>query len=109
MGGAVIGAGTRFHGPGDVVIGEGARLGERGVILCHERIEIGPGAVLGDEVVLVDFAHDHSDPETPVRHQPLLTAPISIGAGAVIGHRAVIERGVAIPPGARVPEQTVRR
>jgi acetyltransferase-like isoleucine patch superfamily enzyme len=100
---AVIGAGTRFEGPGEVTIGAGARLGERCVILCHERIEVGAGAVLGDDVVLVDFAHDFSDPETPTRHQPLLTAPIVVGAGAVVGHRAVLERGSNIPPGGTVP------
>ncbi len=59
--------------------------------------------MLGDDVVLVDFAHDFSDPETPTRQQPLVTAPVVIGAGAVIGHRAVIERGSNIPPGGTVP------
>ena len=105
---AVIGAGTRFHvRGGNVRVGAGARLGERCVVLCHERIEIGEGAVLGDDVVLVDFAHDFADPETPTRKQPLLTAPIVVGAGARVGHRAVIERGSAIPPGTVVTAQTV--
>lgn len=105
---AVIGDGTRFHVRGGTVrVGAGARLGERCVILCHERIEIGAGAILGDDVVLVDFAHDHADAEVPTRHQPLLTAPIVIGAGARVGHRAVIERGAVVAPGATVPEQTV--
>lgn len=99
----------RIEGPGTVEIADDAIIGERCVFLCHERIEVHAGAVLGDDVVLVDFAHDHSDPETPIRHQPLLTAPIVIGAKAVVGHRAVIERGVTVPPGGRVPEQTVRR
>ena len=107
---AVIGEGTRFHIRGGTVrIGAGARLGSRCVVLCHERVEIGAGAVLGDDVVLVDFAHDVSDAETPVRHQPLLTAPVVIGDGARIGHRAVIERGTVVAPGASVPAQTVRR
>lgn len=106
---AVIGAGTRFHveGDGRVTIGPGARLGERCVILCHARIEIGAGAVLGDDVVLVDFAHAHDDPETPTRHQRLDTRPIVIGAGAVVGHRTVIERGTSVMPGTVVPATTV--
>ncbi len=105
---AVVGVGTRFHVRGGTVrIGAGARLGERCVVLCHAGIEIGDGAILGDDVVLVDFAHAYADPETPTRHQPLVTAPISIGAGARIGHRAVIERGATVPPGALVGEQTV--
>jgi acetyltransferase-like isoleucine patch superfamily enzyme len=105
---AVIGAGTRFHVRGATVrVGARARLGERCVILAHAGVEIGDGAVLGNDVVLVDFTHRTDDPEVPVRHQELDARPITIGAGAVIGHRAVIERGAVVPAGARVPEQTV--
>jgi acetyltransferase-like isoleucine patch superfamily enzyme len=105
---AVIGDGTRFHVRGaTVTVGAGARLGERCVILAHAGVEIGAGAVLGDDVVLVDFAHRHDDPETPVRHQGLAARPIRVGAGAVIGHRAVIEAGAVIAPGARIGEMTV--
>jgi acetyltransferase-like isoleucine patch superfamily enzyme len=107
---AVIGAGTRFHVRGATVrIGPGARLGERCVILAHAGIEVGAGAVLGDDVVLVDFAHRHDDPDVPIRHQGLDARPIVVGDGAVIGHRAVVERGAVVPPGTRVPEQTVWR
>ena len=107
---AVIGAGTRFHvHGGTVVIGAGARLGERCVVLCHERVEVGPGALLGDDVVLVDFAHDYADPETPTRQQRLLTAPVVVGARARIGHRAVLEPGVTVPPGGTVAPGRVPR
>lgn len=105
---AVIGEGTRFHVRGATVrVGAGARLGERCVVLAHGAVTIGDGAVLGDDVVLVDFAHNHDDPETPVRHQPLAVEPIAIGPGAIIGHRAVIERGATVPAGARVADGTV--
>lgn len=107
---AVIGDGTRFHVRGaTVTVAAGARLGERCVILAHAGIEIGAGAVLGDDVVLVDFAHRHDDPEVPVRQQGLDARPVRVGAGAVIGHRAVVEAGGHVPAGARVTEQTVFR
>jgi acetyltransferase-like isoleucine patch superfamily enzyme len=107
---AVIGAGTRFHVRGGRVrIGAGAVLGERCVVLAHSGVEVGPGAVLGDDVVLVDFAHEHADVEAPVRAQPLRSAPIVVGAGARVGHRAVIEAGAVVPPGGEVLPQTVRR
>lgn len=105
---AVVGAGTRFHVRGArVVVGPGARLGERCVVLAHAGITIGAGAVLGDDVVLVDFAHRHDDPDTPTRHQPLDARPIVIGAGAEVGHRAIIERGSMVAPGAVVPAMSV--
>jgi acetyltransferase-like isoleucine patch superfamily enzyme len=79
------------------------------VILAHERVEVGAGARLGDGVVLIDFAHAHDDVETPVRHQPVLTAPVVVGAGAVVGPGAVVERGGRVAPGAVVPANTVVR
>lgn len=108
--GAVIGAGTRFHVRAGVVrIAAGAVLGERCVVLAHAGVEVGAHAILGDDVVLVDFQHRFDDAERPVREQPLDAAPITIGERAHIGHRAVIERGVSIAAGARVPAQTVVR
>ncbi len=107
--GARLGDGCRFHlGAGAaVVIGDGARLGERCVVAAHERIEIGPAARLGDEVVLIDFDHDVSDVERPVREQPLLTAPVVIGPRAVVGAAAGVLRGVTVGEGARVGVRSV--
>ena len=104
-----IGDGCRFHvGAGAAVaIGAGARLGERCVVAAHERVEIGPGARLEDEVVLIDFDHDVGDVERPVREQPLLTAPVVIGARAVVGTAAGVLRGVTLGEGARVGVRAV--
>jgi acetyltransferase-like isoleucine patch superfamily enzyme len=106
--GAVIGAGTRFHvTAGEVRIGAHARLGERCVLVVHERVEIGASARLGDEVVLVDFDHDTSDVERPIRSQGIITAPIHIGERAVLGAAAAVLRGVTIGPDARVGVRAV--
>jgi acetyltransferase-like isoleucine patch superfamily enzyme len=104
-----VGDGCRFHlGAGAaVVIGAGARLGERCVVAAHERVEIGPAARLGDEVVLIDFDHDVGDVERPVREQPLLTAPVVIGPRAVVGTAAGVLRGVTVGEGARVGVRSV--
>ena len=104
-----VGDGCRFHlGAGAaVVIGAGARVGERCVVAAHERVEIGPGARLEDEVVLIDFDHDVGDVERPVREQALLTAPVVIGAHAVVGTAAGVLRGVTVGEGARVGVRAV--
>ena len=75
--GCSIGTRCRFHVASGavVVVGAGAHLGARCVITAHERIDVGPQARLGDEVVLLDFDHDVADPELPVRRQGLVTAP----------------------------------
>jgi acetyltransferase-like isoleucine patch superfamily enzyme len=106
---APVGDGCRFHlGAGAaVVIGAGARLGERCVVASHERVEIGPGARLDDEVVLIDFDHDVEDVERPMRQQPLITAPVVIGPRAVVGAAAGVLRGVTVGEGARVGVRSV--
>jgi acetyltransferase-like isoleucine patch superfamily enzyme len=102
-----IGAGTRFHIEGAVRIGSGARLGERCVIAAHERIEVGDGARLDDEVVLIDFDHDLADVERPVRLQGLLSAPVIIGERARVAAGATVLRGVVVGAGARVEARGV--
>jgi maltose O-acetyltransferase len=107
--GCRIGDSCRFHlGAGAaVVIGADAQLGERCVVASHERVEIGPGARLEDEVVLIDFDHDVDDVERPVREQRLLTEPVVIGARAFVGAAAGVLRGVTVGEGARVGVRAV--
>ena len=105
---AQLGAGCRIHARGGVVrIGAGARLGEGCVLIAHAGIEIGDGAVLADEVVLIDFEPTHEDPETPTRLQPLRAQPIVVGPGARIGVGAALQPGAHVRGGAVVQPRTV--
>ncbi len=101
---ARVGDGCRLHlGPGATVsVGD-----ERCVIAAHERVEIGAGARLGDEVVLIDFDHEVRDVERPVREQGLVTAPVVIGERASIGAAAGVLRGVTVGAGARIGVRAV--
>jgi acetyltransferase-like isoleucine patch superfamily enzyme len=92
---------------GTVRIGPGAVLGERCTLTAHAGIEIGAGAVLGDEAVVLDFDHRYDDPDVPIRLQGIATSPVAIGANARIGHRAAVQRGVTIGEGAQVAAQSV--
>ena len=106
--GCAVGAGSRLLvRDGTLRIGAGAVLGERCALTAHADIEIGEGAVLGDDAVVVDFDHRHDDPETPVRLQGILGAPVVIGAHARIGARVVVQRGVTIGERAEVAAQSV--
>jgi acetyltransferase-like isoleucine patch superfamily enzyme len=102
-----IGAGTRFHVHGHARIGAGAQLGERCVVAAHERVEVGAGATLDDEVVLIDFDHGITDVERPVRLQELVTAPVVIGERAILSAGATVLRGVVVGAGARVQPRGV--
>jgi acetyltransferase-like isoleucine patch superfamily enzyme len=105
---AVIGDGCRFHvHAGEVVVGPGARLGERCVVAAHERIEIGAGCVLGDGATIIDFEPVDADPERPIREQGVRTAPVRIGDGAIVDHGACVLRGTTVAPGGRIPAHAV--
>jgi acetyltransferase-like isoleucine patch superfamily enzyme len=101
--GCAIGAGCRFHArAGAVTIGAGAVLGERCTLSAHAGISIGAGARLGDEVAIVDFDHRYDDVEQPVRAQGLVGTPVVVGAGALVGARAAVQRGVTVGERAQV-------
>lgn len=95
---------------GRVEIGAGALLGERCTIVAHERVTIGASAWLQDGAVLVDFDHVVDDVELPIRCQPLVSSPIAIGERARIGLGAGVLRGVSVGAGATVgPHAVVTR
>jgi acetyltransferase-like isoleucine patch superfamily enzyme len=87
---------------GTIAIGAGAVLGARCTLTAHAGIEVGDNAVLGDEAVAIDFDHRYADVEQPVRLQGLVAEPVRIGAGARIGARAALQRGVAVGENAEV-------
>lgn len=106
--GCAIGGGTRLHVPaGEVVVGDGAILGERCVVQVRTSATIGPGARLADEVVVQDHRPVFDDVERPIREQGITTAPVVIGARARIGARAVIGAGATIADGEQVSAQAV--
>jgi acetyltransferase-like isoleucine patch superfamily enzyme len=53
-------------------------------------------------VIAIDFDHRYEDVERPVRLQGVATAPVVVGAGARIGTRTAIQRGVTIGDDAEV-------
>lgn len=106
---AVIPRSCRTTVVGDAVldIADDVRIGERCRFMCHERITIEAGAVLEEEVVLIDFDHRADDVETPTRLQGLITGPIHVGAGALLRKGCVVQRGITIGAGAEVGHHAV--
>ena len=106
--GASLGERCRLHvHAGTVTISKGAVLGDRCAIAARTGVLIGERCVLGDEVVITDFDQRFDDVETPIRVQELVSDPVQIEAGAVLGPRAAILRGVRVGAGARVGAHSV--
>jgi UDP-3-O-[3-hydroxymyristoyl] glucosamine N-acyltransferase len=102
--GAVLGAGARISAvSGQVVIGPGARLGERSVVVSRAGVVVGSGAVVGDWAAISDVEPGFLDLTRPVRLDPV--APVVIGEGAVIGAHAAVASSV--PLGAEIAPYAV--
>jgi acetyltransferase-like isoleucine patch superfamily enzyme len=98
--GVELGERTRIEAIGGTVrIGAGTRLGERCTLAATAGIEIGAGCRVGDFVLFTDSDPTFDDVETPVRLQPLRTAPIRVGDGARIGAHAAVLAGAHIEDG----------
>jgi len=106
--GARLGDGCRLHlGAARVRLGPGSVLEDGVRLTIHECLTVGENAWIGHEVVLIDVDQRTDDPESPIRLQGLVTAPISIGPRARVGHGAVVLRGRSVGAEARVGAHAV--
>ena len=98
-----------FYGPGDIQrrfrVGESAIVNIRCTFDLNAEIEIGDGASLGHEVLILTSSHVVGSSER--RAGPLFTAPVRIGDGAWIGARSLLLPGITVGQGAIVAAGSV--
>ena len=70
-------------------------------------MEIGAGALIGDWAAVTDVGPTWAAVETPVREQPVRRAPITVGAGAVLGPHAALGPGATVAAGQLVAPYAV--
>jgi acetyltransferase-like isoleucine patch superfamily enzyme len=97
--GSEVRDGTELKARGELVTGGGVEIARNVTVHCHERIELGDAAALAGGVSIMDSDHAHDGSATDVRRQPVVAAPVSIGANVLVGTNAVIMRGAHIGPG----------
>lgn len=79
-----------------VSIGDGVLIGKGSGIVAHERITIGADVFTGHNVYITDANHGYEDLTQPIGAQLAAPRPVSIGAGAWLGHGAIVLPGVTI-------------
>lgn len=80
--------------PWNLTMRERSCLGDGAVAYCLAPIELRRGSTIAQEAYLCSGTHDFNDPRTPLK-----TAPISIGAYAFVGLRAIVLPGVCVGTG----------
>ena len=92
--------------PGAVIVVKGT-LDEGCRLTAQASITVEAGAWLGPECVLIDADPAFDDPERPVREQGVRAAPVRIAAGALLGPRVAVLRGVTVGAGSTVLAHSV--
>ncbi|WP_296426641.1 acetyltransferase [Yoonia sp.] len=112
--GAQVGQGVHIHPtvrvtmPWNLCLGDQAAVGDRAILYALGQISIGARATVSQNAHLCTGSHDHHDPARPLRKRPIVidddawvcadafVGPgVRIGAGAILGARAVAMHDVA--------------
>lgn len=79
-----------------IVIGDGSAIRAWVTLSATSRIDIGSDVVFGAQCTVVDCDHTWRAGNPNVLHNPVETAPISIGAGTWLGDRVTVLKGSTI-------------
>lgn len=82
------------NGAGDVLIGDGARVGIGSVVIGP--VTLGDRAGLGQHVFIAGFNHGYADASCDSNTQPLVIKPVVVGRESHIGANSVVVAGVRI-------------
>lgn len=82
------------NGAGDVILGDGARIGIGSVVIGP--VQMGDRAGLGQHVFISGFNHGYADGSRDSNAQELVRKQVIIGAESHIGANSVVVAGVTI-------------
>jgi acetyltransferase-like isoleucine patch superfamily enzyme len=94
---AWLGDGTKIRcHEGEVVIGEKTVLGQECTISAYHRVRIGEQCVVADRAMFIDFDHNVTEVERPIRLQGIYKRDVEVGSNVWVGYGACILRGVRV-------------
>lgn len=91
---------------GSITLGSHVRINAGSVLVSHAAISIGDDCLIGEYVSIRDANHG-TQAGHPMRLQPHVSAPITIGRNVWVGRGSVILKGVSIGDGAVVAANSV--
>jgi acetyltransferase-like isoleucine patch superfamily enzyme len=92
-----IGHGTKIRcHEGEVRIGDKTVLGQECTISAYQHVTIGEQCIIADRVMMIDFDHNVTEVERPIRVQGIYKRDVQVGNNVWIGYGAQILRGVIV-------------
>lgn len=103
-----VGAGTKIRcHEGCVEIGAKTVIGQDCTISAYQRVRIGEQCVIADRAMFIDFDHNVTDPEQPIRLQGIYKRDVVVGSNVWVGYGAQVLRGVTIGDNAIIGASSV--
>ncbi len=103
-----IGHGTKVRAhEGVISIGAKSVLGQECTINCYQHVSIGRECLIADRTMLIDFDHEMSDVERPIREQGINKRDVRVGHNVWVGYGACILRGVTVGDNAVIGTSSV--
>jgi lipopolysaccharide O-acetyltransferase len=85
-----------YHYDGHITIDSGCHIESYVHIGAAYSVDIGANVVMASRVTIIDHDHGISESSESVMYQPLVGAPIVIGAGCWIGEGATVLKGASL-------------
>ena len=92
---------------GLVEIGAKTVLGQECTISAYQHVRIGEQCVVADRAMFIDFDHNVTDVESPIRRQGIYKRSVEVGNNVWIGYNAQVLRGVRIGDNAIIGANSV--
>ena len=103
-----IGDGTKIRcHEGLVRIGAKTVMGQECTISAYQHVSIGEQCIVADRMMLIDFDHNVTEVERPIRVQGIYKRDVRVGSNVWIGYGAQILRGVTVGDNAIIGASSV--
>ena len=94
--GVTTGPGVRVLGPAGLVVDDRAGIARNVVLDARVGVQVGAGALIGFEAVVLTWTHRYEQPTRPIAEQGFTGRAISVGARSWVGARAVLLPGALV-------------
>ncbi|MCF6109017.1 acyltransferase [Mesorhizobium muleiense] len=103
----VVRADVNITSSKNLTLGHDVSINHGTFLLCEGGLQIGDFVSIAHNTSIITTEHSYSDPDIPIKYQPIQRLPVVIGSNIWIGSRVTILAGVRIANGTIVAAGSV--